>query len=123
MISDHDRNCNCLECTGNHFDWNDLQIAATKYLGYATGNTGAVAAAESARQIKDVVVAEQKKVAAGGTTLWTNLPKETPSISPVDLAPKNVSVNWLGFMGPLKVVLFIALAVVLLGVFLRVSGK
>lgn len=113
-------------------DWNDLTITATELLGKVTGNPVAVSSAQAAKAVKTAVKTEINKVNAGGTSTWTNLPKPDPKtgkiavprVEPKKLAPQDgqITIDWFGWLGPLKWILIAVLAVVLLGVFLRIKG-
>lgn len=106
------------------FDWNDLKLKATEVLGYATNNPVAVSAAQSAQSLKKVIASEQKKYAETGKTDWTNLPKEDIKVETSDVyKPGQVSVNWLGFLGPYKIVLVVVAVILLYAVYVRISGK
>lgn len=141
--------CDCLDCVKNASytkqlndrnaayvnsfdfpDWNDLKISATELLGRATNNPIAVASAKTAAQIKSTVTKEVAKANAGGSTTWTNLPKNNvgkyvvPYIDPVKIAPTSAQadINWLGWVGNLKWYIIAVMVVILGAVFLRIKG-
>lgn len=135
--------CDCVDCTKNAAytkqlhdrnavyvnsfdfpDFNDLKISATELLGRATGNPVAVVSAQAARNVKNTVNAEVKKVQAGGTTQWTNLPKSTITVDPEQVAPEGVTIDWLGWFGwKTKAVIVVIVAAVLVSMYLRATGK
>jgi len=111
-------------------DFNDLKIKATEILGYATGNPVAISTAQTAASIKTAVKKEVAKVNSGGTTAWTNLPKDVsgkaivPDIDVMKLAPKGsgIDVDLIGLLGPFKWVLILVIVAVVTGIFFRIKG-
>lgn len=112
-------------------DWNDLKIGATELLGYATGNPAVVVGAQNAAQLKDDVKTAVAQANATGATTWTNLPKDAngnyivPAIDPIKLAPTaavDISNGILSFIPEIKYIIYAVIAVVLIGIFLRIRG-
>lgn len=128
MTSDHNKDCDCYDCRQNNIDfpsWTDVKNKATEVLGYATGNPATVASAKQAQETNKVL----KEMAKKGIikTPDKGFTVETEDIAPgynedgsrqVEVEPQMPEI-----FKKLKWVLIIAIAVVLIAVFLRIRGK
>jgi hypothetical protein len=127
MTNDHENYCNCYECQQNHFDfpsWADIKNKSTEILGYATGNPIAVMSAKTA-QNTNASLREMQKKGLISPDKKINITAEdvAPGYNPDGSRQVEVELNLPPIFGKLKWLFIIGIAVVLIGVFIRVSGK